>query len=103
MSLDKIVKKNNTRFLVVLLLFSSFFTGTIIISTTALNVSSRTSGSSQVTESSSPSLYPFPKSPHPASTLYFTGVGGPGTPLGFTVAALQGIVARTQPQIFLTT
>jgi hypothetical protein len=48
------------------------------------------------------SLYPLPKSAAPASTLDIVQSGGKSPTIGYTLAALEGIVARTQPQIFLT-
>src|SRR5580704_5433554 len=101
MSFGKNVGRRSIKLLVMSVLLTLFLTGTLIVSVSALNANSRTNIGT--TSEGSPSLYPLPKSPYPASTLYVVGVGGPSSPLGFTVAALQGIVARTQPQIFLTT
>ncbi len=57
--------------------------------------------SSAAAQSTSSSLFPLPKSPGTPTSLYEVNVGGTKSPLSYTIAALQGIVARTQPRIFL--
>ncbi len=46
-----------------------------------------------------PPVYPIPESKAPGGTIYTTSLGGS---FAYTLAALEGIVARSSPQIFLT-
>src|SRR3984893_12906280 len=97
------ISRNTKRFLAFSVILALFLTITLVLSMSGLNANASTNSAAPSSVAAPLSLYPLPKSPYPASTLYVVSVGGPSTPLGFTVAALQGIVARTQPQIFLTT
>src|ERR1700730_10732149 len=94
------IRRNSVRLVIVAAILASFLTGIIIFSSTALNISSQAYINNGQSASSSTPLYLLPKSPAPASTLYVVGSSGS---MGYTVAALQGIVARSQPQIFVTT
>jgi len=95
---ESLTVRKAVRFVAISGLFIAFLTGTFLVSANAL-VDNHGSSSSN-TPSSNAQLYPLPKSSYPASNLDVVSIGGQGSSLAYTIAALQGIVNRNQPQIF---